>query len=77
MSDNQLDKVPPQSMDAEMSLLGSLLIDKEAILKVADIVSPEDFYKTGHGRIFETIEFSISLNTSNSYQDLPSKLKWI
>lgn len=38
-----------------MSLLGSLLIDKEAILKVADIVAPEDLYKTAHARIFETI----------------------
>ncbi|MFA5127533.1 MAG: replicative DNA helicase [Patescibacteria group bacterium] len=67
MSDNQLDRVPPQSLDAEMSLLGSLLIDKEAILKVADIVSPEDFYKTGHGRIFETM---VELYTRNEPVDL-------
>lgn len=51
----QIDKVPPQSLDAEMSLLGSILIDKEAVYKVADIVNPEDFYKTAHQRIYETI----------------------
>lgn len=55
MSDQSLDKIPPQSLEAEMSLLGSLLIDKEAILKVADVVAPEDLYKTAHARIFETI----------------------
>jgi len=51
----QLDKIPPQSLEAEMSFLGSILIDKEALLKVADLVKPEDFYKNGHVKIFETI----------------------
>lgn len=55
MTDNQIDKIPPQSLEAEMSLLGSLLIDKDAILKIADIVTPDDFYKSGHGKIYETI----------------------
>ena len=44
MSD-QIEKIPPQSLEAEMSLLGSILIDKDAMLKVADIVRTEDFYK--------------------------------
>ena len=38
------DKLPPQNLDAEKSLLGALLLDKEAINKIADIVAPEDFY---------------------------------
>ena len=50
-----IERIPPQSLEAEMSLLGSLLIDKEAILKIADIVQPGDFYKDAHGRIFETL----------------------
>lgn len=49
------DKIPPQSLEAEMSLLGSILIDKDAMLKIADIVGATDFYKTAHAKIFETI----------------------
>jgi replicative DNA helicase len=48
-------KVPPQNIEAEQSLLGGLLIDPEAINKVADVVAPEDFYKDAHGRIFGII----------------------
>lgn len=50
-----IERIPPQSLEAEMSLLGSILIDKEAMLKVADIIKPEDFYKDSHRHIFETI----------------------
>ncbi|TAN33832.1 replicative DNA helicase [Patescibacteria group bacterium] len=55
MDADAINKIPPQSIDTEMSLLGSVLIDKDAMLKIADIVSPGDFYKTAHVRIFETI----------------------
>ncbi|MEK9158349.1 MAG: replicative DNA helicase [Patescibacteria group bacterium] len=47
------DKLPPQNLDAEKSLLGALLLDKEAINKIADIVTPEDFYQHGHKLICE------------------------
>ncbi len=54
MSDiTQIEKIPPQNLEAEMSLLGSILLDKDAMLKIADIVDPEDFYKNSHGHIFE------------------------
>ena len=36
----------PQSVDVEASLLGSVLIDADAIVKIADIVKPIDFYDT-------------------------------
>ena len=45
-------KLPPQNTEAEASLLGSLLIEKEAIIKVADIVGPDDFYVDRHGLIY-------------------------
>ena len=48
-------KVPPQNLEAERSLLGSLLIDQEAIIKIADQVTPEDFYDGRHGLIFSAI----------------------
>lgn len=48
-----LDKLPPQNIDAEKSLLGALLIDKEAINRIADIIGAEDFYQHSHQLIFE------------------------
>ena len=48
-------KIPPQNIDMEQSLLGCLLIDKESIIKIADIISPDDFYKDSHRLIFENI----------------------
>lgn len=48
-------KVPPQSTEAEASLLGAILIDADAIVKVADIVRPDDFYEERHQRIFEAM----------------------
>lgn len=45
--------MPPQSRDAEASLLGSLLIDSDAIVKIADTVRPDDFYDERHRYIFE------------------------
>ena len=41
-------KTPPQSIDAEMALLGAMLIEKDAILKAMELVKEEDFYK-GYG----------------------------
>jgi len=51
-----LEKIPPQNIEAEQSLLGSLLIDKDAIIKIADTISPDDFYKDSHRLIFEAIK---------------------
>lgn len=48
-------KLPPQNIEAEESVLGSLMIDKDAIIKVADVLLPADFYKPTHAKIYETI----------------------
>jgi len=48
-------KVPPQNLEAEISLLGSLMIDKDAIIKVSDFLLPRDFYKQGHREIYEAM----------------------
>lgn len=49
-------KLPPQNIEAEQSLLGALLIDKDAIVQVAEILHPIHFYRTEqHGKIFESI----------------------
>jgi len=49
------EKLPPQNIEAEQSFLGSLLIDKDAIIKVGDIVHPDDFYSDKHKLIYESI----------------------
>src|SRR5258708_5417047 len=48
-------KIPPQNLDAEQAVLGSLLIDKNAIYKVADLLLPEDFYSPAHEKIYGII----------------------
>ncbi len=45
--------VPPNNVEAEASLLGAILIDSDAIVKVADIVRPLDFYDERHARVYE------------------------
>ncbi len=50
-----IQKVPPQNLEAEQSLLGSLLIDKDAIIKISDLVSAEDFYKKSHELVFSAM----------------------
>ncbi len=48
-------QVPPHSIDAEKALLGSLILDKDSIIKVADLVDATDFYHDGHRVIYEAI----------------------
>lgn len=49
-------KLPPQNLDAETSLLGSILIDADAIVKVADVVEQEDFYDKKHAIIYAAVK---------------------
>ncbi|NCV28111.1 MAG: replicative DNA helicase [Betaproteobacteria bacterium] len=57
MADDSISKLrlPPHSLEAEQSLLGGLLIDNEALDKVADIVSVKDFYRQDHQIIYQHI----------------------
>lgn len=49
------ERIPPHNLEAEQSLLGSILIEKDAILRIADTVQPEDFYRQIHTDIFIAI----------------------
>jgi replicative DNA helicase len=62
-----LDKIPPQNLDAEMAVLGSILIDENAISTAAETLSPESFYKDAHKKIFEAM---LLLYTGNKAVDL-------
>lgn len=61
------DRVPPQSIEAEQSVLGAMLIEKEAITKAADILKPEDFYRADHRLLFEVM---VDLYNKNNPVDL-------
>jgi replicative DNA helicase len=50
-----IDKLSPQAVEAEQSVLGSILIDPDAILKVADFLRPVDFYRQQHSEIYEAM----------------------
>ena len=47
--------LPPQNIEAEESILSACLVDPEAMIEAADCVSPDDFYRTAHRDIFESM----------------------
>ncbi len=49
------ERIPPQNLEAEQSLLGSLLLDKDSMVKIGDQVNDEDFYADKHRVIFESM----------------------
>lgn len=47
------ERLPPQNIEAEQSVLGSILIDRDAIVRVAGFLKPEDYYREAHRTIFQ------------------------
>jgi len=64
-----MERLTPQNIEAEQSFLGSLLLDKDAMVRVADALHPDDFYIDNHRRIFEAM---IDLYRRNEPIDLLS-----
>ncbi|HEX7101754.1 MAG TPA: replicative DNA helicase [Nitrolancea sp.] len=50
-----LEKLPPSNLEAEQSVLGSLLIDRDAVIRIASFLKPSDFYSSGNGLVYEAI----------------------
>ena len=50
-----MDRLPPQNIEAEQSVLGSLLIDPDAIVKIAAFLRPKDFYRERHAWLYEAM----------------------
>ncbi len=50
-----IDRLPPQSIEAEQSVLGALLIDKDAVIEVAELLHAEDFYRQHHGTVYAAV----------------------
>ncbi|QDK43695.1 replicative DNA helicase [Bdellovibrio sp. ZAP7] len=49
-------RIPPQNLDAEQSILGGLMLDREALDQVGDVLFAEDFYKPSHQKIYAAIK---------------------
>jgi replicative DNA helicase len=65
----------PQNTEAEASLLGAILIDSDAIVKIADIITPTDFFEARHGRIFEAVSALYEKRSSIDVLTLANQLK--
>ncbi len=50
-----VDRLPPQNLEAEQSVLGSMLLERDAIIKAMEILRPESFYREAHRAIYEAI----------------------
>src|SRR5660398_237680 len=48
--------VPPQNLDAEVSVLGALLVAPNLIAGVTEILRPQHFYRRSHGQVYEVVE---------------------
>jgi len=51
---SRIERLPPQNVEAEEAVLGALLIDPDAIIRVATFLRPEDFYREKHGWIYDS-----------------------
>ena len=65
--DTGLGRIPPYSLEAEQSVLGSMLLDKEAINTAMETVRPDDFYKEANKEIYEAM---LVLNNRNEPVDI-------
>lgn len=67
-------KLPPQNLEAEQTVLGSVLIDKNAVFRVADLLVSSDFYSPQHEKIYECI---IALYEKRQPIDVLSVSNWL
>ncbi|MEZ0481294.1 replicative DNA helicase [Planococcus sp. SSTMD024] len=50
-----IDRVPPHNQEAEQSVIGAIFLEPQALVSVAEIVMPDDFYRVAHQKIFQTM----------------------
>ena len=55
MDEALIKRVPPHSIEAEQSVVGAMLMDKDAITTASEIISGEDFYQTAYGVVFDSV----------------------
>ncbi|MCH5344986.1 MAG: replicative DNA helicase [Acetatifactor sp.] len=67
MDENVIKRILPHSVEAEQSVIGSMIMDREAIVVASELITGEDFYNKQYGVLFETME---ELNNEGSPVDL-------
>ncbi len=67
MDENVIKRILPHSLEAEQSVIGSMIMDREAIVAASELITGEDFYNKQYGILFETM---IELNDEGSPVDL-------
>jgi len=70
-----LDKLPPQNLEAEMAVLGSMLMDEDAISSATELLDKGSFYKDTHKKIFEAISNLYNANKAVDLITLTDELK--
>jgi replicative DNA helicase len=70
-----LEKIPPQNLEAEMAVLGSMLIDEDAVSVSIELLDSESFYKDNHKKIFQAISDLYSANKAIDLITLTDELK--
>ncbi|MFC5601678.1 replicative DNA helicase [Sporosarcina koreensis] len=56
MMDQMYDRVPPHNNEAEQSVIGAIFLQPEALITASEILRPDDFYRTAHEKIFDTMQ---------------------
>ncbi len=72
---NNLERLPPQNIEAEKSLLSCILIDKDAIAKVVDMLSENDFYQDSHVAVYQTMRELYSKSQAIDILTLSNRLE--
>lgn len=76
MSNNLVEtRIPPQAVDAEMAVLGSMLLDGEAVTDALEILKPEHFYKEAHQKIFAAMQALVDRGQAVDVITLSEELK--
>jgi replicative DNA helicase len=68
------DKIPPQNIEAEESVLGGIMLDPDAMSRIIDILSPEAFYLSAHQQIYKSV---LELYHQNKPTDFLSITSWL
>ncbi len=68
------DRVPPHSLEAEVSVLGSCLISKDAVVVALELLKPDDFYRNAHRVVFEAVQ---ALSSTSEPVDAVTVTEWL
>ena len=75
MDEALIKRIPPHSIEAERAVIGSMIMDKEAILTSSEILSAEDFYQGQYGQLFQALVDLYRAGVAIDVGTLKNKLK--